>query len=107
MFGGRVFACTMALRECLTLPLVLLWGKLTNPQTKDGWLKFLNYAFLEIPFLLLRIQGRYNYGLPMDAMMLKNAAELVELLPEHNPNEYAGSEIPLSSLETYILVFKR
>ena len=41
--------------------------------------RFSNFAFIEIPFLALRIYGRLVYHLPVTAMMIKNMAELLDL----------------------------
>jgi hypothetical protein len=48
------------------------------PKYKN-WVKFSNFAFIEIPFLVLRIYGRLVYHLPVTAMMIKNMAELLDL----------------------------
>ena len=39
--------------------------------------KWLNFGIIEIPFLILRVDGRFKYQLPVTIMMLKNVTELL------------------------------
>ena len=62
----------------------LVYGSGDNKKEKgeEKFLFFLNYFFVEIPFLLVRLWGRVYYSLPTDVMMLKNMAEMLELIPD-------------------------